>query len=285
MNPSLLNHRSLWSIDTLSGVDVSALLDTAFALKKAEAAGHPQQPLRGKNIAVMCESPDHPALREFTGAASALGARVAHIRPSHSRITQPRASQETATMLARLYDAIECEGMPLPLVQDVERGTGRPVFNGLAEEDHPLRVLGDLMTMREHSGKPLNQLTLCYVGDASSPTGDAWLQSAALTGLGLCIASPAGQQPPPARLERARKLAGESGAQLRLCDQPDQRDQHHPGADFVWNEQASARCSDGRVELACACNTPDTPRHEPLGATQVTNHRYALQALLCSTVA
>lgn len=242
---SLLHHRSLWSLDTLSSADVSALLDTALALKQAALAGHPEQRLRGKNIAVMCESPDTPALREFSAAATALGARVAHIKPPGAR-----TSPETASLLAKLYDAIDCEGMPLPAVQDVERGTGRPVFNGLAEAAHPLRVLGDLMTLREHSGKPLSALTLCYVGDASSPAGTAWQQSAALTGLGL-----------------------------RVDNSP------APAADFIWNERDTHRCSDGRVQLACTCGDTAAPRHTPLADTQVINHRYALQALLCSTVA
>ncbi len=245
MNHSFLNHRSLWSLDNLSGADVSALLDTASALKTAAQAGHPQRPLRGKNIAVMCESPTDPALKDFTAAANALGAQVAHIRPSSSRITQPSESHETAVVLGRLYDAIECEGMPLSLVQEVERTAGRPVFNGLAAATHPLRVLADLMTMREHSGKPINETTLVFLGDTNSPEGRAWRRLAALTGLELHVTHPSAP------------------------------------ADFLWDEQSAARCSDGRAELACSC----PGEHGPLGPDQVANHQFTLQALLCSTVA
>jgi ornithine carbamoyltransferase len=245
MNHNFLNHRSLWSLDNLSGADVSALLDTACALKKATQAGRPPRPLRGKNIAVMCESPTDPALKDFTDAAHALGAQVAHIRPSSSRITQPSESHETAVVLGRLYDAIDCEGMALPLVQEVERTAGRPVFNGLAAATHPLRVLADLMTLWEHSGKPLNQTTLVFLGDTNSPEGKAWRRAAALTGLDLHLTPPA------------------------------------TPADFLWDEHAASRCSDGRAELACSC----PGEHAPLGADQVVNHQFTLQALLCSTVA
>ena len=245
MNYNFLNHRSLWSLDNLSSADVLALLDTASSLKKATQEGHPQRPLRGKNIAVMCESPSDPALASFTAAAAALGAQVAHIRPSSSRITQSAASHDTAVVLGRLYDAIECEGMPLSLVQEVERTAGRPVFNGLAAADHPLRVLGDLMTMREHSGKPLSQTTLHLLSDEHSPENDAWRRAAALTGLQLRT-TPSDQAP-----------------------------------DFLWDAQSPTRCSDGRAELACSC----PGEHPPLAADQVDNHRFTLQALLCSTVA
>jgi ornithine carbamoyltransferase len=235
-----LHHRSLWSLDGLTGRDLASLLDTARSLKAAELAGHPQQPLRGKNIAVMTEAAEGPALQGFTAAATALGARVAHIRPS--------VSQETAQLLGRLYDAIECEGLPGDALRDIDRSAGRPVFNGLGEPSHPLRVLGDLMTLREHSSKPMKDITVSFRGDTSSPDAQAWRQSAALAGFSLRMDGPA--------------PAGE-------C------------ADFIWDEMRNHRCADGRVELACGCNAA----HVPLGIEQMANQRYALQAVLCSAVA
>ena len=244
-----LHHRSLWSLDGLTGRDLASLLDTAQSLKAAELAGHPQQPLRGKNIAVMSEAAEGPALQGFTAAATALGARVAHIRPS--------VSQETAQLLGRLYDAIECEGLPGDALRDIDRSAGRPVFNGLGEPGHPLRVLGDLMTLREHSGKPMKDITVSFRGNTDSSDARAWQQSAALAGFSLRMGAPA----------QAASCA--EGAEC---------------ADFIWDEQRNHRCADGRVELACGCNAGN-PTHAPLGTEQMANQRYALQALLCSAVA
>ncbi|WOB06042.1 hypothetical protein [Piscinibacter gummiphilus] len=246
---SPLHHRSLWSLDGLTGRDLASLLDTARSLKAAELAGHPQQPLRGKNIAVMSEVAEGPALQGFTAAATALGARVAHIRPS--------VSQETAQLLGRLYDAIECEGLTGDALRDIDRSAGRPVFNGLGEPGHPLRVLGDLMTLREHSGKPMKDITVSFRGNTNSPDARAWQQSAALAGFSLRMGEP---------------------VQATSCTE---------GAgctDFIWDEQRNHRCADGRVELACGCNA-GSPAHAPLGSEQMANQRYALQALLCSAVA
>lgn len=240
---SPLHHRSLWSLDGLTSRDLSSLLDTAQSLKAAAQAGHPQQPLRGKNIAVMSESNDGQALQGFTAAATELGARVAHIRPS--------SSQETAQLLGRLYDAIECEGLPGDMLRDLDRNAGRPVFNGLGEAGHPLRVLGDLMTLREHSGKPMKDITVSFRGNTGSPDARAWQKSAALAGFSLRM--------------------GES-AQGNEC------------ADFIWDDQHNDRCPDGRVELACGCTSHGAPPHAPLGSEQMANQRYALQALLCSAV-
>lgn len=240
-----LHHRSLWSLDGLTGRDLASLLDTAQSLKAAELAGHPQQPLRGKNIAVMSEAAEGPALQGFTAAATALGARVAHIRPS--------VSQETAQLLGRLYDAIECEGLPGDALRDIDRSAGRPVFNGLGEPGHPLRVLGDLMTLREHSGKPMKDITVSFRGNIGSLDARTWQQSAALAGFSLRMGEP---------VQAANCTEGVG------C------------ADFIWDEQRNHRCADGRVELACGCNTT----HAPLGSEQMLNQRYALQAVLCSAV-
>jgi ornithine carbamoyltransferase len=127
-----LHPRSLWSLDSLSGADLSSLVDTARRLRLAAESGQPEQPLRGKNIALMCEQADTPSALAFSAAAGGLGARVAHIRPSRSQIGPGTALQGTASVLGRLYDAIACEGLPPELVQAVAHGAGRPVIDGLA---------------------------------------------------------------------------------------------------------------------------------------------------------
>lgn len=205
MNHAPLHHRNLWSLDALSSGDLASLLRTAATLKADAAAGRPQQPLRGKNIAVMCEAGNDEAAQGFTAAASALGARVSRIRPG--------VPKDTAPLLGRLYDAIECEGLPDEVVRELEKGAGRPVFNGLGEARHPLRVLGDLMTLRERSGKPLNEIRVCLRADPDSPAGRAWRQSALLAGFSLSIAQ--ADEPAP------------------------------EAADVIWDEHAAAR--DGQI--------------------------------------
>lgn len=280
MSHAILHHRSLWSLDDLSSADVSALLASAFALKQAADEGRPERALRGRNIAVLYESSDDPALQRFMAAAHALGAQVAHVLPSRSGLSKPDTVRETAVMLGLLYDAIECDGLATATLHEVERDAGRPVFNGLATSQHPTRVLADLMTMCEHSGKPLSAIKLRYVGDARSPLGDAWLQSAALTGLDLCITSPPTQWPEPQRLQRAKRAARRSGARLQLVP-PSPNDAS--AADFLCDESAPVRCPDGRPQLSCVATDKAEPDSVALGPSQVTNHHFTLQAMLRST--
>jgi ornithine carbamoyltransferase len=182
---SLLNHRSLWTLDELSRREVLALLETARALKHAGRSGTARRLLRGKNIAVLSDAPAEAPVHSFDRAATALGAQVAHIRPQDAGLTIGHDVSATARMLGRLYDAIECEGLDEPVVQALERHAGVPVFSGLALPAHPTHVLADLMTMAELGGKPLSQLQLCVSGRTLSGPGEALMRAAELAGMGV----------------------------------------------------------------------------------------------------
>jgi ornithine carbamoyltransferase len=177
----LLHHRSLWTLDELSRRDVLALLDTARSLKHSHATGGDTRLLRGKNVALLSDV--DPAAHPFDAAAAALGARVSRIAPSASRLGTDADVQATARLLGRLYDAIECEGLEPALVEAIERHAGVPVFNGLSAPDHPMRVLADLLTMTELTGKPLEALSVCVHADP--PHGSALLRTAGRTGVGV----------------------------------------------------------------------------------------------------
>ena len=58
-------------------------------------------------------------------------------------------------MLGRMYDAIEYRGSAQHGVEELAKYAGVPVYNGLTDEYHPTQMLADVMTMREHSDKPI----------------------------------------------------------------------------------------------------------------------------------
>ncbi|HJV60748.1 MAG TPA: ornithine carbamoyltransferase [Albitalea sp.] len=141
----LLNHRSLWALDSVSPADVQALLATGRSLRDAEQASLAQTPLRGKNIALLCEDQDGTEATLFRNAATALGAHVARVRPSLAKLHTDIEVQHTARMLGRLYDAIECQGMAPQLVRDIARDAGVPVYDGLGSAGHPMHQLAGML--------------------------------------------------------------------------------------------------------------------------------------------
>jgi len=178
-----LHHRRLWSLDGLTRPDVLALLGAAGSLKRAAKEGHAPPLLRGKNLALLRDAPGSTGAGAFERAAASLGARLTRLRPSDSPVNDGRGLAETAHLLGRLYDAIDCEGMDADLIHAIDRHAGVPVYNGLGADNHPSGVLADLLTMAEHGRKRLDELSLCWVGDARGAHADAILPAAALSGL------------------------------------------------------------------------------------------------------
>jgi ornithine carbamoyltransferase len=99
--------------------------------------------LRGKNLALVCESDDSGAALLFQQAASELGARVAHVRPNMDGESTDEEICYTARLLGRLYDAIECQGLTAQLVDRIRSCAGVPVYEGLALDSHPSARLVD----------------------------------------------------------------------------------------------------------------------------------------------
>ena len=150
-----LSHHGLLAFDPIAPRDVAFVLDNARALQLAAQAGDLRSLLRGRKFGLMCEidndresdndndSDSDAAL--FRRAAVELGAHVAHIRPSLTELSTPSEVQDTARMLGRLYDAVECHGMAADLVHQLGVDAGVPVFDAIASKRHPTAKLDALL--------------------------------------------------------------------------------------------------------------------------------------------
>ena len=65
-----------------------------------------------------------------------------------------------------------------------------PVYNGLTDEYHPTQMLADVMTMREHSDKPITEIKYAYVGDTRSNMGHSLMIAGCMVGMDVRICGP-----------------------------------------------------------------------------------------------
>ncbi len=145
MAPSFPN-RPPDDFDRMTAQAEQAVVAHALALQRAALTGPPQPLLRGKNFGLLCEAESASGeAAMFRRAAMELGAHVAHIRASLSAFGTPQEVQHTARLLARLYDAVECQGMPSVLVYQVGLAVDMPVYDAVASQRHPTARLADLL--------------------------------------------------------------------------------------------------------------------------------------------
>ncbi|MCX4794283.1 ornithine carbamoyltransferase [Streptomyces sp. NBC_01242] len=194
------------------------LIDLAAELKAAKKSGTEVQRLRGKNIALIFEKTSTRTRCAFEVAAADQGASTTYLDPSGSQIGHKESVKDTARVLGRMFDGIEYRGDSQVAVEELAAHGGVPVFNGLTDDWHPTQMLADVLTMTEHSAKPLERIAFAYLGDARFNMGNSYLVTGALLGMDVRIVAPKSYWPAPEIVAEARALAEVSGATVTLTE-------------------------------------------------------------------
>ncbi|WP_327593187.1 ornithine carbamoyltransferase [Streptomyces chartreusis] len=228
--PNALAGRHFLKELDLTEEEFLGLIELAAELKAAKKAGVEMQYLRGRNIALIFEKTSTRTRCAFEVAAADQGASTTYLDPSGSQIGHKESVKDTARVLGRMYDGIEYRGDSQEKVEDLAVYSGVPVYNGLTDDWHPTQMLADVLTMTEHSDKPLKEIAFAYLGDARFNMGNSYLITGALLGMDVRIVAPEEYWPNDGVVARARKLAEDSGAVITLTE--DVADGVR-GADFV----------------------------------------------------
>ncbi|MFG2698646.1 ornithine carbamoyltransferase [Kitasatospora sp. NPDC048407] len=209
------------------------LVDLAAQLKAAKYAGTEQPRLRGKNIALIFAKTSTRTRCAFEVAAHDQGASTTYLDPAGSQMGHKESVKDTARVLGRMFDGIEYRGDGQEIVEELAAHAGVPVWNGLTDEWHPTQMLADVLTIQEHSTKPLSETTLVYLGDARSNMGNSLLVTGALLGMDIRIVAPAQLWPSEDVQKTAQTLAEASGARVTLTEDVAAG---VAGADFLYTD-------------------------------------------------
>ncbi|MFI1711571.1 ornithine carbamoyltransferase [Streptomyces griseoruber] len=228
-----LRGRSYLSELDFTAAEIHHLLDLAATLKAAKRAGTEQPRLTGRNLALIFEKTSTRTRCAFEVAAADQGAATTYLGPGDTHIGAKESIADTARVLGRMFDAIEYRGPAQSLVTALAEHSGVPVYNGLTDTAHPTQSLCDVLTMHEHSPKPLPDIAYCYLGDARNNMGNSLLSMGALLGMDVRIAAPAALWPDAALVTRCRERAEISGARITLTEDVETAVR---GADFLHTD-------------------------------------------------
>jgi len=213
--------------------EIRYLLDLAAELKAAKKAGTETQHLRTKEICLIFEKTSTRTRCSFEVAAYDQGAHVTYLDPQSSQMGHKETIKDTARVLGRLYDGIEYRGFDQDIVQTLADFAGVPVWNGLTDEFHPTQILADILTMREHSAKPLGEIAYAFLGDARNNMGNSLMVGGAKLGMDVRLVGPRDRWPEEHLVELARSIATETGARVTLTDSVEEG---VAGADYLYTD-------------------------------------------------
>jgi ornithine carbamoyltransferase len=198
--------------------ELRALLDLAAELAAAKRDRTETPLLRGRNIALIFEKTSTRTRCAFEVAAFDQGAHVTYLDPSGSQIGHKESMKDTARVLGRYYDAIQYRGSSQTHADTLAEHAGVPVYNGLTDRWHPTQSLCDMLTMRQLTGKPDDEIAFAYVGDARNNVGNSLLVAGAMLGMDVRMVSPTSLANDDDVVASARSVAEASGARITITD-------------------------------------------------------------------
>lgn len=202
-----------------TGEEILDLLNLAAKLKQQKKNGQPHPLCAGQNLALIFEKTSTRTRCAFEVAARDLGMGVTYLDPTGSQIGKKESIADTARVLSGMFNGIEYRGFGQEVVEQLAAYASVPVFNGLTNEFHPTQILADFLTLKEQFGS-LKGLSLTYMGDARFNMANSLMVGCAKMGVNFTAGAPAGYFPNPKLVEQCQKIAAQTGAKLRFCEDP-----------------------------------------------------------------
>ena len=216
--PINLKGRSLLTLKDYTKEEIEYLLNLSFDLKSKKRSGIKGNLLSGKNIALLFEKNSTRTRCAFEVAALDEGAHITFLGKNDTHMGGKESIKDTALVLGRFYDGIEFRGFRQETVEILAKYSGVPVWNGLTDDYHPTQVLADILTIKEHVSKPLNQVKLVYLGDARSNMGNSLMIISAKLGLNFYSISPKELHPKKELVDSIKESTLMSGANITITD-------------------------------------------------------------------
>ena len=170
-----------------------------------------------KNIAIIFEKTSTRTRCSFEVAGYDLGMNVTYLDPSGSQLGHKESIEDTARVLARIYDGIEFRGFKQETVEDLAKYSSVPVWNGLTDYCHPTQALADFMTIEEKFGH-LDGLTVAFVGDTRNNVCNSLMAMSAKMGANFIACGPTELKPSNDILDKCMPVANKNGATITVTN-------------------------------------------------------------------
>jgi ornithine carbamoyltransferase len=195
-------HRDFLAIPDFS----SAELESLFVLADSMRAGtYIKKPLAGQTLAMIFMKASTRTRVSFEVGTYQLGGHALFLSPRDVQLGRGEPISDTAKVLSRYVDGIMIRTFAHADVEELAKDATIPVINGLTDLLHPCQVLADVLTVRQQLGGIAGH-KVAWIGDGNN-MANSWINAAYVLGFELSLACPAGYDPDPALIARARTRA------------------------------------------------------------------------------
>jgi ornithine carbamoyltransferase len=187
---------------------IEALIRRAEELRGLRAAGTAHATRPGRVLGMVFEKASTRTRASFEIAMFELGGHALYLGMQGSQLERGEPLRDTARVLSGYCHAIMLRTFGQERAEEMAHYARVPVINGLTDLLHPCQLLADLQTVAQRFGAgdvgaTLRAKKYAWIGDGNN-MANSWIEAAGILGLDLALACPAGYDPDPGVLARAR---------------------------------------------------------------------------------
>ncbi len=186
---------------------LGAMLAQAHAMKQARkgqprGAPDPQQPLKGRMVALIFEKPSTRTRVSFDVGVRQMGGQTLVLTGSEMQLGHGETIADTARVLSRYVDLIMIRTFEEEALMELAEYASVPVINGLTNRSHPCQIMADMMTWEEHRG-PIAGKKAVWLGDGNN-VAHSFIHAAGQFGFDFTFSGPKGLDPEAEFVTEAR---------------------------------------------------------------------------------
>lgn len=210
--------KDLISLADLTKEEIEQIFKTTELLKLQAKMGEFPPILKGKTLGMIFQKNSTRTRVSFEVGMYQLGGYALFLSTNDLQLGRGETIADTAQVLSRYVDGIMIRAYNHNDVVELAKYANVPVINALTDYSHPCQVLADLFTAYEKKGN-LKGLKLTYVGDGNN-MANSLLFGCAKVGMNVTCACPAGYEPAPEVVAKAKAIATESGSIVEISNDP-----------------------------------------------------------------
>lgn len=210
--------RSLLGLNDISVKELYQILEKAKVFKAKIKEHKAINTLRGRVAGLFFEKPSTRTRVSFETAVARLGGKTVYLPSGELQLSRGESIKDIAQTLGSYLDVLVARVYLHQTVKELAEYAGVPVINGLSDLTHPTQIICDLFTILEVKAG-LKGLTLAYIGDGNNICCSLFT-GAAMTGMNMTVASPAGYHPNESIFKNAGQIAKKTGAKLKIVKNP-----------------------------------------------------------------
>jgi ornithine carbamoyltransferase len=211
--------KDLLRTEHLSRADIELILSTAAAFAENPLRSHTA--LANKSVAIYMTKPSTRTRLSSETAVAHLGGTPIFIRGDELQLGRGETIADTARIISSYCSALIIRTFAQADVDELGANASIPVINALTDDDHPLQLLADWLTIRENFGTDIAGRKFVYLGDGNNMS-HAWLLMGAIMGAHVVAATPSGKwAPDPVVVAVAKNIASHNGGKVEVTHDPE----------------------------------------------------------------